>query len=127
MSLQIVARLPHEIHLGDVGTVFQLLVVHRTLSGETVLFTQGGIDYTATDLSAANTMEAYFVAPDKTVDTHTLGFTSDGTDGYADFTSVAATFDQLGAWEYQGHFVDTGVYDFVTSIGEFVVERDVSA
>jgi hypothetical protein len=81
----------NEIHVGDIGTIFEL-----TLMDDTVVV----------DVSSAvaiGTKQIHFVRPDGTASTEEASFTTDGTDGKIQFITPDVNFlDQAGGWKIQG-------------------------
>jgi len=77
----------NEIHLNDIGTIFEL-----TLMDDTVVV----------DVSTAITKEIIFEKPDKTTTVQTASFTTDGTDGKIRYVVISGDLDQIGSWRIQG-------------------------
>jgi len=78
----------NEIHVSDIGTVFEV-----TLMDDTVVV----------DISTATAMEIVFVKPDKTKVVNTAVFTTDGVDGKMQYVIALDTeLDQVGNWKIQG-------------------------
>ena len=78
----------NEIHLADIGTVFEV-----TLMDDTAVV----------DISTASVMEIVFEKPDKTKVINTAVFTNDGTDGKMQYVIALDTeLDQTGNWKIQG-------------------------
>lgn len=78
----------NEIHIGDIGTVFEV-----TLMDDEVI----------EPINAATLMEIVFVKPDKTKVINTAVFSSDGTDGKMRYVIANDTeLDQKGTWKIQG-------------------------
>lgn len=92
--------------LNDVGIVFELTVKDE---GAFVV-----------DLSSATTIELIFRDPDGTSVTQTATFTTDGSDGKIQYTTLAGDLDVVGLWSWQGHVV-IGTSDWRTSSNEFRV------
>jgi hypothetical protein len=90
------------VHNGDIGTVFRL----------TITDTAG----TAIDVSTATTKYIYFQDPSGVRMQKTAAFTTDGTDGKIQYTSVSGDIDSVGTWQIQGHVE--------TSLGKFWTEKD---
>ena len=90
------------VHNGDVGTVFRLTIVD----------TAG----TAIDVSTATTKYIYFQDPSGVRMQKTAAFTTDGTDGKIQYTSVPGDIDSVGIWQIQGYVE--------TSLGKFWTEKD---
>lgn len=78
----------NEIHIADIGTVFEV-----TLMDDTVIV----------DISAATVMQIIFEKPDKVIVVNTAVFTSDGTDGKMQYAVALNTeLDLKGNWKIQG-------------------------
>jgi|PlaIllAssembly_1097288.scaffolds.fasta_scaffold2069334_1 hypothetical protein len=75
-----------EIHLGDIGTVFEVELKDCT---------------TVVDLSTATIMEILFQKPDGTTVTKSAEFTTDGADGKIRYITVANDIDVTGSWKLQ--------------------------
>ncbi len=76
-----------EIHVNDIGTVFRVEI--KNASGAVV------------NISGATSKNIYFQKPDGTVVTETGSFTTDGTDGLIQYTTLVTDLDQGGLWSYQ--------------------------
>jgi len=94
------------LHYGDVGAVIEL----------TATDCNGVVE----DISAATTLEIYFQKPDGTTVTKTAVFTTDGTDGKFQYTTIAGDLDMVGTWHYQGHIV-TPTTSLSTDIADMIV------
>lgn len=81
------------VHVGDVGVVF------------TATVKDGG---SVVDISGADSVNMLFRGPGQTVDTQTASFTTDGTDGKAEYTTAAGDLDAPGAWTVQVKLNYTG-------------------
>ena len=77
-----------EIHYGDVGTTFILTITDQ--------------DGSAVDVSGASTKQIKFEKPSGADVTQTADFTSDGTDGKIEYTTVADDLNETGFWKIQG-------------------------
>jgi len=99
----------NEVHLNDVGTVFVVTVKDDT---------------TAVDISAATTKQIIFMAPDGGKLTKAATFTTNGTDGKMQWTTVANDLDEPGTWKIQGKVVLTAG-TWYTDISTFVVEGNL--
>lgn len=75
-----------EIHLNDVGTVFELTA------------TDGGV---VVNLSTASVKQIIFAKPSGATLTQNASFVTDGTDGKVKYTTVAGDLDMLGNWQVQ--------------------------
>ncbi len=83
-----------EIHVGDIGTVFEVTLKDEGNSPEIV------------DISTATTKELLFKAPSGTTLTKTAAFTTDGTDGKLEYTTTSATDLMMeGNWQIQAHII----------------------
>jgi hypothetical protein len=94
-----------EIHVNDIGTVFKILIK----DGEDVQ-----------DISTASTKNIIFLKPDGTSVTKSGTFTTDGTDGYIQYTTVLDDIDLVGIWKIQAHII-MGTLNFKTDISPFRV------
>lgn len=90
------------VHNGDIGTIFRL----------TITDTSG----TAIDVSTAATKYIYFQDPTSAKVQKTAVFTTNGSDGKIQYTSVSGDIDMVGTWQVQGYVE--------TSLGKFWTEKD---
>jgi hypothetical protein len=97
---------PNEIHLNDIGTIFEV-----TLQDDTV----------AVDLSTATTLEMVFLKPSGTKVTQTAALSGDGTDGKIRYVSVSGDLDETGVWDLQAHVVLDSDNEFRSSRSQFRV------
>lgn len=79
-----------EIHVGDIGTSFEV-----TLYDCDVIV----------DVSGATTQEIVLLKPDESRVVKTTTFLSDGTDGVIRWLSQVDDLDQEGKWKLQGHII----------------------
>lgn len=75
-----------EIHVGDIGTVFEVTVHDCDV---------------VVDISAASTMEIVFKKPDKTIVTKVAVHTTDGLDGKMQYVTILDDLDLKGTWSIQ--------------------------
>jgi hypothetical protein len=101
LVISISAYAVDSVWVGDIGTVFEIDV------GE--------------DISTATTKQIYFKKPNGATLTKTATFTTDGTDGKIEYTTVADDIDVAGTWQIQGRLV-FGSNEFATAIGSFTAE-----
>lgn len=94
-----------EIHVNDIGTVFKVLMK----DGDDIV-----------DLSSASTKELIFLKPAGTKVTQDAEFTTDGTDGYIQYTAVSGDLDAVGVWKLQAHIVISSL-DVKSDISPFRV------
>jgi hypothetical protein len=94
-----------EIHVGDIGTTFKCLIKD---------------DDVVRDVSGATTKELIFSKPSGETMTKTATFTTDGTDGYIEYSTITDDLDESGYWKLQGHIVLPGL-DLRTNIVTFKV------
>ena len=80
----------NEIHLNDIGTIFEITVQD---------------DGAVVDISGATTKEIIFKKSRGDVVTKAAVFSSDGTDGRMKYVTVANDLDERGQWELQAHVV----------------------
>lgn len=79
-----------EIHKGDIGTILR-----RTLmDGDVVV-----------DISSATTKNILLHNPYGVLKTKAGVFTTDGTDGALQYTTIAADLDVVGRWRLQAYIV----------------------
>ena len=78
-----------EIHVGDIGTVFEVTLKDG--------------DGNAVDISSATVKEMVFGKPDGTSLVVTASFKSDGEDGILEYATVDGDLDQDGLWYVQGY------------------------
>lgn len=85
-----------QLHVGDYGTLIKVLVKDIDSSGNSA----------AEDISAATTKNIILKKPDGTKLTKTASFSTDGTDGYIQYVTVAGDIDTAGDWELQVYIVE---------------------
>jgi len=90
------------VHNGDIGTIFRL----------TITDTAGA----AIDVSTATVKYINFQDPSGVRMQKTASFTTDGTDGKIQYTTVSGDIDSVGTWQIQGYVE--------TSLGKFWTEKD---
>ena len=78
----------NEIHVGDVGTIFEVTVMDGTA---------------VVDISTATTKQLIFKKPDGTLLTKDASFKTTGVDGILRYTTIAADLDQAGGWKLQAY------------------------
>jgi len=98
-----------EVHLGDVGTQFQ------------VTFKDGS---TVVDISEATTKQLIFKKPSGNVLTKSGTFLTDGSDGILTYTTVSGDVNEIGRWQLQGYLVIAGKI-FSSDIVKFRVYRNL--
>ena len=82
-----------QLHVGDYGTLIKVLVKDIDSSGNTA----------AEDVSGATTKNIILKKPDGTKLTKAASFSTDGTDGYIEYTTIAGDIDTVGDWELQAY------------------------
>lgn len=100
------------IHLGDVGTVFELTIVENDGA-------------TAVDVSSATVKKIYFMDAAGTKKSATAVFTTDGSDGKIRYTSVAGFINSTGMWSMQG-YVEIGTAKYYSEKTSFKVNSVIS-
>jgi len=83
----------NEIHIGDIGTIFEITLMDN-------------LD--VVDIGGATLMEIIFTKPDEAVTkvVNTAELVSDGTDGKMKYTILADTeLDIVGSWKIQGRVI----------------------
>jgi hypothetical protein len=76
----------NEIHLGDIGTIFDVTVMDGT---------------TAVNISTATVKQFILKKPDGSSVTKTASFKVLGADGVLTYTTLANDLDQAGTWSLQ--------------------------
>lgn len=94
-----------EVYKDDVSTVFEI-----TLK-------EGGV---VVDVSTASVKQIRFKKADDTTLTKDASFTTDGTDGKIEYTTVANDIDQDGTWEIQA-YIEMGGGKWSSDIERFEV------
>ena len=77
----------NEIHVGDVGTRFLMVIQDENK---------------IVDISTATTKTIYLGKPDGSKLTKTAQFVNNGADGQIYYTSIAGDLDVAGSWSIQG-------------------------
>lgn len=105
----------NEIHEGDVGTVFELIMVEwdEDLEEDVVV-----------DISTATVKSIKFGKPTAATVTQTGVFVTDGTDGKMKYTSVADDLVPTGDWDIQG-YVEMPAWTGHSDMGHFTVHRNL--
>ncbi len=98
-----------DIHLGDVGTIFEVVVQDAG---------------TPLDISANTEILIIFQKPDGTPVSKTAVFSTDGTDGKMRYVSVTDDLDQIGGWKLQGK-ITLPAWTGKTGTGEFEVAKNL--
>lgn len=96
-----------EIHTNDIGTVFTLTIVDQ--------------DGVAVDLSSDPSPEIKFKHGSQVL-TKVATFTTDGTDGIIQYTTVSGDLNQSGNWTMQGHVILLSGEWHTTKVGFKVLE-----
>ena len=98
-----------EIHVGDIGTIFEV-----TFKDGTAIV----------DISGATIKNIIFCKPDGTKVTKAGTFTTDGTDGLLQYTIVTGDLNLQGVWKIQGFITATGG-SWSSSTGLFEVYSNI--
>lgn len=107
--------LVEEIHVNDVGTIFRISLV------DVNLITQ---NLDIADISAATGLNIIFQKPDSSTFSKDAAFTTDGTNGQLEYTSVSGDIDAVGQWKLQSIVKMTGEI-FHSEIKSFKVYRNL--
>ena len=94
----------------DIGTVFEFTITECI----------NGVD-TVVDVSSQSSMSFFFKKPDKSLLTKTPSFTTDGTDGKIEYTTLTGDLDAPGDWFLQAEVVIPASGTFRTSLIAFTV------
>jgi hypothetical protein len=98
-----------EIHFNDIGTVLTITVK----DGDSIV-----------NISAATTYDIILGKPDGTSVTKTGTWTTNGSDGKTEYTTVDGDLDQVGWWKIQAFIIDSGG-TWKSDIGNFEVHRNI--
>ena len=96
----------------DIGTVFRAAIIDCDT----------GLPI---NISAATVKKIKFQLPDLTVMEKDAVFTTNGSDGYIQYKTVANDLSLAGRWKIQGYVVDSG-YTNSSSVEEFIVLSNLS-
>ncbi len=98
-----------EIHVGDIGTIFEVTVKDGA---------------SAVDISSATTKDLIFTSPGGTATTRAGSFKTDGTDGILQYTTLTGNIDEVGTWQIQASVVVT-LGTFKSDIALFEVHKNL--
>ena len=98
-----------DIHVGEVGTVFEITIK------------EGGV---GVDISTATQLQITFKKPTGESLVKTAVFTTDGTDFKLRYVSIADDLDVDGPWQLQAR-VDMPSWQGYSTIGHFQVEPNL--
>lgn len=99
----------NEIHVGDVGTVFEVILKD---------------DEDVVDISQATVKQIHFRKPDASTLEKPGTFNDDGTDGMMYYTSVEGDLNLAGKWQIQAYVVlpvSTPAGTWSSDLGRFEV------
>ena len=100
----------NNIHQNDVGTIFKVKIIDdNTLA--------------AIDVSTATTKKIKFRKPPNVQVIKTAEFTTDGSDGYIQYTTIDGDLDRTGLWKIQG-FVEGATYKNSSEVDTFTVLKN---
>ena len=102
-----------EIHLGDIGTVFEVTI----MDGKSVV-----------NVSTATDITFHFKKPSGTLITKTGQFATNGSDGKVKYTTISGDLDELAVkgktWKYQVE-ITLPYWHGKSDIGEFEVHPNL--
>jgi hypothetical protein len=101
-------------HVNDIGTTFVVTINDLTSSGGSAV----------ADISDATSMVLYFKRSCGSTFSRTAGFTTDGTDGKIEYTTVDGDLNGAGNWEIQAKVV-TPSGTWSTGVGYFKVYENI--
>ena len=99
------------IHVGDIGTLFKVRIIDDILG-------------TAIDISAATTKKIIFVKRDKSRVEFAADFTTNGSDGYIEYSTQSGDLDQAGSWRIQGKTIGP-TYTNSSEVDSFLVLKNL--
>jgi len=98
-----------EIHLNDIGTVFEATI----MDGAVVV-----------DISTATTKQLILRGPNGISKTKSASFTTNGTDGKLRYVTVANDLNVTGQWSWQAYVVlSNGAWH--SDVAEFIVHENL--
>jgi len=100
------------IHVGDVGTVFELTITEQ--------------DGTVVDVSSVATKTIYFKKPNSAKIAATASFTTNGTDGKIKYASQTNDIDMAGLWKIQGYVEFASGDKFYSEVVSFTVRANIN-
>jgi hypothetical protein len=100
-----------QIHVGDTGTVFTLIV--RDTRG-------------LVPLANYPTRQMIFVKPNNTIVTKTATLTTDGTDGKMQYVTADGDLDATGLWKLQGYVAINSDNHWHTDVVTFQVVANIN-
>ena len=103
-----------ELHVGDIGTIVRATINDTDAAGTASVFNASG----------AITKQLIFRKPDGTKLTKSAAFTTDGTDGKMQYTTISGDLDTAGAWNIQAYLV-TSSGTWYSSVGSFKVYENL--
>jgi hypothetical protein len=103
------ATATEEIHVGDVGTVFEVTIKEAGA---------------AVNISLATTKDFIFRKTSLVLITRGAAFKTNGTDGKLTYTTIAGDLDEAGVWALQAHVIETGK-DHKTEVVKFKVHANL--
>ena len=99
----------NEIHLNDIGTVFEITL----MDGDVVV-----------PLDTATSLQVLFLKPDQSIATKTATLKTDGTDGILQYTTIDGDLSAIGKWKVQAR-VETPEGKWSSDIQEFKVYKNL--
>jgi hypothetical protein len=99
-----------EIHFGDIGTILESTIKNIN---------------SPVDISSATTKNILLQKPSGAILTKAGNFTTDGTDGLLDYTTISGDLDESGVWQIQAHVI-LGSGDWHSDIKNFSVFPNLS-
>lgn len=99
-----------QAHVNDIGTVFRVTIYDTTSTGGS----------TVADVSDTTTRTLFFGRPNGTTFARSAVFTTDGTDGKIEYTTVDGDLDMAGTWSIQAYVVSSGG-SWNSTVGNFRV------
>lgn len=98
------------VHVGDVGTVFEVTVLE---------------DGVPLDVSTATDKALLFRSPSGALAVQAAAFTTTGADGKIEYQTLSGDIDEVGTWRVQGRIViPQGT--FYTDVGYFTAKTTLA-
>ena len=102
---------PETIQEGVIGHILEVTVKKTSAAGV----------ISVRDISGGTTLQILADPPVGSVKTFTAAFTTDGTDGKLDYTTVSGDIDESGMWDIQAKVTEGASPITHTSVGELRV------
>lgn len=101
----------NNIHLGDIGTIFKVRILDDSTSSPI-------------DISSSIEKVIKFKKSNGVILERNAVFTTDGSDGYMEYSTIAGDLNVSGNWTIQG-FVKSSTFENNSEIGVFEIKPNI--